>query len=325
MLPGKEICIFFGQYGLCGILGIIISSIIIGILINKVLKILSLNKSIDTYDHFLNYILEYENLKVNLVKVFNTIINIFLLISFYIMIAGFAAYFKQQYNLPTYITASIVCILCYITLNKNIEGVIKIAVILVPIIILFILNMGINNFKFGIEKIINMKFNNKFLPQSIISAILYASYNSILLLPVVVSLKKYIKKKHIFSIAMIISSILTILGILLYIILLRGNTEILQLDMPIIYITKEFGKIYEILYGFVIIISIFTSVISSGYSFLKNCSKDYKQYAKKLKFICISSVFVCNIGFSELVNLLYPVFGMLGIIQIYCILKIKTE
>ena len=103
MLPGKEICIFFGQYGLCGILGIIISSIIIGILINKVLKILSLNKSIDTYDHFLNYILEYENLKVNLVKVFNTIINIFLLISFYIMIAGFAAYFKQQYNLPTYI------------------------------------------------------------------------------------------------------------------------------------------------------------------------------------------------------------------------------
>lgn len=325
LLHGKEVYIFFGQYDLCGIIGIIISSIIVGILINKALKIINLNNSIDTYNDFLSYVLKDKNLKVNLVGIFSAIINIFLLMSFYIMIAGFTAYFKQQYNLPTYIPTTIACILCYITLNKNIEGVIKITVILVPIIILFIVNMGINNFQFGIQKIMNMNFNISFLPMSITSAILYASYNSILLLPVVVSLKSYIKKNYILGIVTIISSILIILGILLYIILLRANAEIIQLDMPIIYIVKEFGKIYEYIYGFVIIISIFTSVISSGYSFLKNCSKNNKQYKRSLNFICISSIFVCNIGFSELVNLLYPVFGILGILQIYYILKIKTE
>lgn len=325
MLHGKEIYIFFGQYDLCGILGIIIASVVVGILINRVSKILSLNKRIDSYNDFLNYILKDTNSIENLVKIFNAIINIFLLISFYIMIAGFSAYFKQQYNVPTHITATIVCILCYMILNKNIEGVIRITVILVPITIIFILNMGINNFQFGIEKIVNTNFNIVFLPESIISAILYASYNSILLLPVVVSLKKYIEKDSIFYIAIIISGKFFFLGILLYIILLRGNTEIVQLDMPIIYITREFGKVYEFLYGFVIIISIFTSVISSGYSFLRNCSKNNKQYKKNLKLICISSVLVCNIGFSDLVNFLYPIFGILGIMQIFFILKIKME
>lgn len=38
-------------------------------------------------------------------------------------------------------------------------------------------------------------------------------------------------------------------------------------------------------------------------------------------FICISSIFVIKIGFSSLVNLLYPVFGLLSLIQIIYILK----
>lgn len=325
MLHGKEIYIFFSKYELCGILGIVISSILIGLLINKVFRIINKDENIETYNDFLNYILRSKKTKVNLVDSFNFIINIFLLMSFYIMIAGFSAYFKQQYNLPIYITEAIACILCYITLSKNIEGVIKISVLLVPIIIIFIFNMGINNFKFELYKIFNMDFNIKILPRSIVMAILYASYNSIILFPAVVSLKKYVKKNYILYIASSISGVLVILGILLYSILLNGSMEIIELDMPIIYIAKGFGKIYENLYGVVIIISIFTSLISSGYSFLKNCSKNNKQYKRYLCFICISSILVCNIGFSKLVNLLYPVFGILGILQIYYILKIKTE
>ena len=39
--------------------------------------------------------------------------------------------------------------------------------------------------------------------------------------------------------------------------------------------------------------------------------------------MCVTSIFIANIGFSELVNILYPIFGVLGLIQIYYILKIK--
>ena len=325
LLLGKEVYIFFGQYELCGILGLIISGGLTAVIINKVLQISNQNK-INTYNNFLTDILKNKQSRINLIQIINYIVNIFLLISFYIMIAGFVSFFKQEYNLSPYIIVIITTFMCYIILSKNIEGVIKISTICVPIIILVIVNIGLKNFEFGIEKITSLSFNITSLGNSIISAILYASYNSILLIPVIISLRKYVKstKRNIRVIGMIIFVIFITLGILVYMILLKGNIQILQLDMPLVYIVESFGKIYEYLFGIVIIISIFTSIISSGYSFLENVKKNKKIYNIYLILICISAIFVSNIGFSKLVNLLYPIFGILGTIQIYYILKRKT-
>lgn len=325
LLLGKEVYIFFGQYELCGILGLIISGGLTAVIINKVLQISNQNK-INTYNIFLTDILKNKQSRINLIQIINYIVNIFLLISFYIMIAGFVSFFKQEYNLSPYIIVIITTFMCYIILSKNIEGVIKISTICVPIIILVIVNIGLKNFEFGIEKITSLSFNITSLGNSIISAILYASYNSILLIPVIISLRKYVKstKRNIRVIGMIIFVIFITLGILVYMILLKGNIQILQLDMPLVYIVESFGKIYEYLFGIVIIISIFTSIISSGYSFLENVSSNKKKYNIYLILICISAIFISNIGFSRLVNLLYPIFGILGTIQIYYILKRKT-
>lgn len=321
---GKEVYIFFNRYGVCGIIGILISGVIIGVLVYKVFYILLKQKGIDDYNQLLNYIFaNRKSNRINIAQIINSIINIFLLISFYIMVAGFSSYFKQEYNISIYITSSIFAILCYITLNNKIEAIIKISSILVPIIIIFILNLGIKDLSYSINQISNMDFLDNMLVDSVISSILYASYNSIILIPVLISLKKYISKKNNVLIGFFTSLIVILLSIFVYMILLRANIEIIELDLPLIYLVKRFGKIYEYLYGTVIIISIFTSVISAGYSFLKNCSKTQKQYNNLLIIMCVTSIFIANIGFSELVNILYPIFGVLGLIQIYYILKIK--
>lgn len=324
LLHGKEIYNFFGQYELCGILGIIISSCIIGALINKIFKIIS-KKNIKNYNEFLLYILKNKNSKEGIFEIINLIINIFLLISFYIMMAGLSSYFKQKYEISVYITSVLGALFCYIILNKNMEGIIKISTICVPVIIIFIFTLGIKSLDNGFCKINNMDFSINLLPISIISAFLYAGYNSILLIPVTISLKDYFSKKNAKIIVILISSILILLGFYVYIILLNEDIEIMKLDMPIAYIIKIFGKKYEYLYGIVVIISIFTSIISAGFSFLKNCSDNRKKYKKYLKLMCISSIFISNIGFSELINLLYPIFGLYGIIQIVFILKTKIE
>ncbi|MBO5005276.1 MAG: hypothetical protein J6D03_08610 [Clostridia bacterium] len=348
---GKEIYIFFNKYGICGIIGILISGLILGILIYKVFNILVKQKDIHEYNQLLNYIFynrinnkgnmyksgrsnenknnkickfnEYKNGRINIVKYINYTINIFLIISFYIMVAGFSSYFKQEYNISIYTTSTIFALLCYITLRNNIEGIIKISSLLVPIIIVFILNLGSKNFSLAINQIVNMNFfGNKFI-ESVISSVLYASYNSIILIPVLISLKKYINNKNKIWIGFFTTLIIIILSMFVYIILLKANVNIIKLDLPLIYIVKRFGKIYEYMYGAVIIISIFTSALSASYSFLKNCSKTKKGYNKLLILMCVTSIFIASIGFSELVNILYPIFGILGIIQIYYILKIK--
>ncbi len=318
---GKEIYIFFSKYGLYGIIGILLSGTILGILTSKVLKIIGKEQEVNTYNEFLFYIFNNKNSK--LVVILNYIINTFLLITFYIMVSGFTAYFKQEYNIPNYMTGIILAILCYVALNNNIDEVVKISAILVPVIILFIISFGLFDISNGINQVLEMNFIANNFIRGMWNSIIYSSYNSIILIPVLVTLKKYVNKKNFYSIGVITSLVVIVLSLFIYIILLKSNIDIIEFDLPIIYIVKQYGSVFKYLYGVVIVISIFTSIISAGYSFLKNSIKNKKKYSKLLKVMCISSIFITNIGFSNLVNTLYPIFGILGIVQIYYILKIK--
>lgn len=318
---GKEIYIFFSKYGLYGIIGILLSGTILGILTSKVLKIIGKEQEVNTYNEFLFYIFNNKNSK--LVVILNYIINTFLLITFYIMVSGFTAYFKQEYNIPNYMTGIILAILCYVALNNNIDEVVKISAILVPVIILFIISFGLFDISNGINQVLEMNFIANNFIRGMWNSIIYSSYNSIILIPALVTLKKYVNKKNFYSIGVITSLVVIILSLFIYIILLKSNIDIIEFDLPIIYIVKQYGSVFKYLYGVVIVISIFTSIISAGYSFLKNSIKNKKKYSKLLKVMCISSIFITNIGFSNLVNTLYPIFGILGIVQIYYILKIK--
>ena len=192
----------------------------------------------------------------------------------------------------------------------------KINSYLVPFLLFLILYLGIKNIPYLIESKADVliQTNQKGF---LISSLLYASYNSIILIPVLVTMKKYITSKKQINLILIISSILIILlSFAIYGLLLKGQFFIEELELPLIEITQEFGSFFRYIYGFVIIVSIFTSAISAGYGFLENVSKDKNSYKRNLILISIVGVFVSNIGFSNLVQILYPVFGVLGLVQI---------
>lgn len=84
-----------------------------------------------------------------------------------------------------------------------------------------------------------------------------------------------------------------------------------------------FGRMYKYLYGIIILGAIVTTAISAGFGFLNNISKDKIRYKRNNKIICVSSVLISFVGFSNLVNNIYPVFGILGLVQLILILKCK--
>ena len=135
---GQEIYTFFFSHGINGIIGIIVSGSIIGFTIYKTFKILEKN-NIKNYKEFLNVFIKNDKIK----EFANAIINIFILVSFYIMIAGFGAYLKQEINLNSILGSSILAILCFILFKTNINGIVKMNEILIPILIAVVL--GIRN------------------------------------------------------------------------------------------------------------------------------------------------------------------------------------
>ena len=285
---GQEIYTFFFSYGIEGLIGIFISSLILGLVIYKTLRIVQEYK-IKTYKEFLEVFIKpnSKNNFFNLKDIINIIINIFILITFFIMIAGFGAYFEQEIEINNLVGSTILAFLSYIIFTTSVKGVVKVNGILVPILIIFITIIGLINLKnidlFNIQNFI-IKTNES---NSILSGILYASYNSILLIPVLITLKEYLKNKKDIKIISILTTFITlILAIILFLLLINVDVDIKELEMPVVYVVSNMFRGLKIIYGFIILGSIFTTSVSLGTSFLQNTSKN-KKVIHKLRLLCV--------------------------------------
>lgn len=347
---GQEINSFFYKYGIIGILGIIISVFLISLIIFKVFKIIK-KENINNYKEFLKIIFENKTIKknkiinkknnlkinnkksnklnkkkyLNIYNITNIIINIFLIISFFIMIAGFGAYFNQEYNMSEMLGSSILSVICLIIFMNNIEGLLKINKYLIPILIFFMIIIGIKNINnFNIIEINNKKIINN-ICLTIINGIIYASYNIILLIPILITLKNKIRKNNIFLISIFSGIILFILSLIIYFLLSNIKININEIEMPAVYSIRNYLPEFKKIYEFIILTSILTTAIAEGISVLENICKNKKSYTQFAVILCITSVLFSKIGFSNLINLLYPIFGILGGIQILEILKYKIS
>ena len=311
-ISGQEIYSFFNKYGKIGQIGIIIAITLIAIIIYKTCKIVQ-NQKIENYEEFLEKTIKSKN-KMTIYTIKN-IINIFLVISFFIMCSAFSTFCYENYKTPPIIGGMIISILSYIILKKDVKAIIKLNTILMPIIIIFIIAIGIIVTKW-----------NTVLPQStnitqpIIKGILYANYNCIVLIPMLITLNKEIKsKKQIKNISIIIFIIMYILVEIIY--MAQNKIEIKQVEMPMLEISKQISQGCVAIYGIMTGIAIVTSAISAGISLINNLKTSEKVKQIILIFLCTISIPISTISFASLVNLAYPVFGVLGIIQIIFILK----
>ena len=76
-------------------------------------------------------------------------------------------------------------------------------------------------------------------------------YNSILLIPVLITLKGYLKNKEQISYIALISNIITIvLGIIIFLVLSNVGEEISQVEMPVVYAISKMANILQVAYRF---------------------------------------------------------------------------
>ena len=76
-------------------------------------------------------------------------------------------------------------------------------------------------------------------------------------------------------------------------------------------------------YSVVILFAIITTAFSCGYSFLKMNSE--KNYFRNSALMCLAGVVLSRIGFSQMINNCFPLFGYLGIAQLIMIFLLKRN
>ena len=314
---GQEIYSFFYSYGCVGLIGIVVTCSLSSLIIYKTLKIICEN-DIENYNEFLNKFIKNDKIT----KLINVVLNILLLVTFYIMIAGFGAYFEQELGINSIIGSSILAILTAIVFFTSVKGVLKVSEVVVPLLLIFIVLIGGTN-------LLTINIDNNLLVTKrgwLLSSIVYCSYNIILLIPTLISIKNQItKQRNIKYISILCGLLMTTMFILIYMILMKCDIDVQELEMPVVYVITNFFPRYKFIYAFIILASIFTTAISLGIGFLQNMCKNKGSYPQFVAFMCITSLLISKIGFSKLVNLLYPFFGYIGIMQIFAILSYKKD
>ena len=231
---GQEIYTFFYKNGISGLIGTMISSILISSIIYKVLIIIKKHQ-VKNYKEFLETLIT-PNKRIT-IEIINKTIEILILVTFFIMMAGFGAYFEQEYRISSTIGSMILAGLCFIVFITNVEGFIKISKYIVPLLVIFIVLIGILNIKNIDIEVINNDIVIEKIMLGPINAIIYASYNAILLIPVLITLNKKIRKKQEIRFIAIISGVtIFILTIIIFTLLTDIKIDIRTIEMPIVYV-----------------------------------------------------------------------------------------
>ena len=316
MLLGKEVFNFFTIYNLNGFVSILIFNILMFFMFYKILNIKLIN-NLENYTDFLKVLKNKYSIFNN--KIFLLIINTFLAASFYIMVVALCSLFNYQFGFHKIIINFIIVYICYIVFYKdNINFLLIFNKLLMPFLIVFLIFLSVNNINFENLSLIS---SNNSLIKSIFYGLLYLSFNSIVLIPILFNFKIKNKKQNLF-LALLFTIIVFILTFLINLLLLSHFEFIKDVDLPILAICNEKNSIYSYCYFFMILSAVLSTLFSSGYSFISNVNKKNKRITLII-FLSLSFIFPF-FSFSNLINTLYPLFGLLGLIQIFIVLIFKN-
>ena len=308
---GQEIKIFFSRFGIYGLFGLLFSIFLICVIINLSLKAI-FKHNLCSYSQFSAHI--FKNNRIFSYSMQN-IVNVFLLASFMIMAIGFSTSLENQFSVPRFAGGFIFAFVCYLAFVGNINRVIQINVYIMPILIALILFAGLK-----VLLSFDWTVNSVFYPDFIFNSFIYASYNAIPLIPILLTLKNEINSIKKINLITALSFVCMCFSAIAVFCVTCSNI-LSNGDILLVEVARGWSDFESIVFCFVILAAIYTSAVCSGYSFANNISKNYRQYNLYILIMCTVSILISNFNFASTVQIVYALFGVLGLIQICALIK----
>lgn len=317
---GREIVDFFAIYGRKGIWGVYIAGFLFSI-IGSLLLIRIYDEKIENFSQLLERIFDE---KIGFIV--DTLVLLSLYTGFAIMVAGSGAIFKEQLDKPFSIGVMTMLIACFLVFLFDLEGLSFINTVLVPILIVGILFNSYyiasqDGYNFANIEGVGISIKGNFLT----SAIIYFGSNCLIIIVVFSSLLPLIKnRKTALAGGIVGGGILYILGLAILNSILLFYNDVLYVDIPMLTISNHIGKTYGMTYSIILWVAMFTTALANGFGFIRRLSKKENNLLVALG-LSLSTIPLARLGFSKLVGILYPIFGLIGFTMMVMILTIKNR
>lgn len=302
---GREIASFFLVHGDKWLLSLCFSGVLFAFAGWAVMQIIY-NEKIDSYGAFLSTIAPPIG-----ALIIEIISGAFLCILYFTMAAASEALIIEAFEIKY--GSCIMLALCFVVFMADEKGILTVSSILSPLLIISGTVVGIYTFSKSVSY--GMIGNTTGWAAS---SLIYVSYNIITAITVLVNIRDVITSKKV----IVISSVISALGLLILGIAVGGamyKNGSVSGELPLLPIID--GSIIRKIYIFMLASAIFTTALGNGYGASKWLNeKTGVKYIYIAAILTVAAVFGSKIGFSSFVDRVYPIFGILSLVEIGYIL-----
>lgn len=301
---GREIWEFFSSYGFQSIYGILIAIVLFAISSIFILWI-SFKHQTENYYEVLVILMGEP-----LAKIFDFFVFLYLFSGSVIMFAGSGATF-DQWNLSFLLGVVVLAIAVWVVQVRGISGLMGINSLLIPILITILLFV---TYTYTVE---HKGFSNEYIRLYLKvwpSAITYSALNVVSLLGVLSTMGKKIRSKYEILIGSLLSAfVLGLVAYLLNLSLLKVKF-VQQYEIPLFSLIPTERPILLILVSIVLWFAIYTTVLSNVHGLVYRIQTKVNFSTGKIAlFVILLIIPLTFIGFSTLVNILYPLYGVINL------------
>ena len=297
---GSEAVLYFVKYGKISVIGVILTGIGLGLFSYIILSNCK-KYNVYSFDKLTEILLGK-----GLSKFICAFLNLFMLIMLGAMISGSAELVYNLFGFSKLITSVLFCIICFFVLLMNGEKIIKWGGIAGGFIVIFICLCSIYMINFRCENV----FEN--LGNTFRSALLYTSYNTFAVCPILCDAAKEIKNERECRKVGIYSGVFSFIALfLIWCLIMVYYGKISLGTMPMLTLSKRQGVWFSLIYSAVIFVSVLSSAVSNAYGiYLK--FKDNFNKRLTIGIILILGWVVASFGFINIVGNLYGAVGVIS-------------
>lgn len=315
---GRELNQFFATYGTVGFLGIIVCGILY-IVFSYIIIDISIRHKVTSYNQFVELVAPK-----GIAHFINIVLTLFLLSSTSIILAGSGTILHQYFDIPKIVGISVMIAISSLFLIRNTKGLFEVNTLVVPLLVVTMVGLFVaycltykETVSLNYLRIIPRQKENIWL-----STLVYVSFNILTIIGVLVPLSHDIGHKKLLIMGIMLgSTVLTGIALMICYLMLIHPFYPMQYEMPLLAVAKRLNPIFRVSMLAIMWLEMFSSQVSNVYS-LSYYIKDrwHIPYEEGIFIVIIIAFPFSLFGFSKLVEVLYPMFGVLSIVfLIYCV------
>lgn len=306
---GQELTQFFVVYGSMGLAGLLVTCLLFTWLGIQILEI-SYQLHTTSYHQLLYYVC---GKRIGLLLDF--LITFFLFGVLTITLAGAGTLCQDTFGTPYALGIAIMAISLLLTTLYGLEGITTANLIITPLATLTLVIIGASSLLHHDVSLSSIHFPPQTMdlptPHWLLASLLYLSYNLVMSTTVLAPLGSAIHQRS----ARILGSmgggmLLIFLAGLITLVVMIHYPQSLDYEIPMLFIASSQHSIHHTSYIFIFVAALYTT----GLACLYGCATKFTVVTglsiKNSLFILLAfSLFFSTVGFSDLIGIIFPIFG----------------